>query len=387
MGYQNYCSPNNTNNKFSCFSNESLMKIAKVYNNIYSDKITIPKKQSINKESFWSEIRKKLNKKSSCKYDYCWLDLPMFKELNIKQLTDSLRPKKPKEWNIDNNTWLSTIDIENVLFQYEINSDFKFIGAVPIDFNKELFVGLCVVNELCNLNIQHMYLSGIRKLGVVFNLDPHDKPGSHWVALYADFNNGGIYYFDSYGKPPSKEVSKLMEQIRVMGNKLIDDGFIDFNVMNHEHKVVCKYTFINNKQVKIKADYEIKLDTPINFTIHKDNTTFDKTHMCRVINIKKNNQYNILTFDRDIDENILTENRFLVQLGFRKFYNNIRFQYFGSECGIYSIWFITELLENKSFYDIITNIIDDSTINTLRNYYYRPNNNNKQKMQRVQYDL
>ena len=43
-------------------------------------------------------------------------------------------------------------------------------------------------------------------MGIVFNLDPHDKPGSHWVSMYVDLNNGGIYYFDSYGYKPLKEI-------------------------------------------------------------------------------------------------------------------------------------------------------------------------------------
>ena len=35
---------------------------------------------------------------------------------------------------------------------------------------------------------------------MVVNLDPHNKPGSHWVAIYINNNVGE--YFDSYGLPP-----------------------------------------------------------------------------------------------------------------------------------------------------------------------------------------
>jgi len=35
---------------------------------------------------------------------------------------------------------------------------------------------------------------------IVANTDPHDKPGSHWVAFYLE---GGVgEYFDSFGLPP-----------------------------------------------------------------------------------------------------------------------------------------------------------------------------------------
>lgn len=39
-------------------------------------------------------------------------------------------------------------------------------------------------------------------LGIVVNLDEHDKPGSHWVAIYAPLV-GIVEYFDSYGLPPT----------------------------------------------------------------------------------------------------------------------------------------------------------------------------------------
>lgn len=39
--------------------------------------------------------------------------------------------------------------------------------------------------------------------GIVINLDPHDKPGSHWVSLY--LNGKQIDFFDSYGLPPLHE--------------------------------------------------------------------------------------------------------------------------------------------------------------------------------------
>lgn len=35
----------------------------------------------------------------------------------------------------------------------------------------------------------------------VFNTDDHTKIGTHWVAIYVDKNNRGLY-FDSYGLPP-----------------------------------------------------------------------------------------------------------------------------------------------------------------------------------------
>ena len=75
--------------------------------------------------------------------------------------------------------------------------------------------------ELCKLDLEQLYKNGKRRLGIVFNLDPHDMPGSHWVSLFVNMNNGGIYFYDSVGKFPNKEISDLMFRIRSQGNELI----------------------------------------------------------------------------------------------------------------------------------------------------------------------
>ena len=35
------------------------------------------------------------------------------------------------------------------------------------------------------------------RLGIVYNLDTHNKPGSHWVSVSSNFLEPSIYYFDS----------------------------------------------------------------------------------------------------------------------------------------------------------------------------------------------
>ena len=52
--------------------------------------------------------------------------------------------------------------------------------------------------------------------------------------------------------------------------------------------------------------------------------------------------------------------------------SNIRHQYSNSECGVYSMYFITERLSGKTFDQIGEKIIKDSMINGMRNYYFRP---------------
>ena len=50
--------------------------------------------------------------------------------------------------------------------------------------------------------------------------------------------------------------------------------------------------------------------------------------------------------------------------------NNIRHQFKGSECGIYSIHFIIKLLESNKYEDIVKNIINDDEMQENRNNYY-----------------
>ena len=50
-----------------------------------------------------------------------------------------------KEWIKDYNEWLSTLDINKVMAQYEeAYPKFQYLGANPIDFDQKLIVDLFV---------------------------------------------------------------------------------------------------------------------------------------------------------------------------------------------------------------------------------------------------
>jgi hypothetical protein len=51
-------------------------------------------------------------------------------------------------------------------------------------------------------------------------------------------------------------------------------------------------------------------------------------------------------------------------------YNHIQHQYKDSECGVYSIYFITKLLEDKSFDEIINNKIADDEMAEFRAEFF-----------------
>jgi len=59
------------------------------------------------------------------------------------------------------------------------------------------------------------YISdNIKHVGIVFNLDKHNLSGSHWVSMFLDLDNKDVYYFDSNGVKPPKEIKDLIQKLQ-----------------------------------------------------------------------------------------------------------------------------------------------------------------------------
>lgn len=356
-----YCTPDKSGNFFTCFSNSSLKKIAQAYNKEHKRKISIPKKfNKQTRKELWNNIQDAMKAYTNCNEDYCLLDTPIVNNINDTDIKfNTFRPEMPESWNSNMNTWLSTIDIAKVMKQYENkHSDFYFIGPVPIDFDLRIGFGMCISNELCNIDVEQLINKGKTKIGVVFNLDPHNRGGSHWVSMYTDLMKGGIYFFDSYAMKPKQEIYELMKRIKDQGNKLILEGKININDFNDDHMEVL--------DAKIIDDYTISVENTKN--IYTGN----------LININ-NSEFNIvkgIAIDKIQVEYPVQNKNFnsINHKSFRLYYNTNRFQYKNSECGVYSMHFIEEFLNGKSFEEITTNIFNDEEINKKRMFYYRPNN-------------
>lgn len=362
-----YCSPNNKNNSYTCFTNQSLKKIAQSYNKRHKKQISIPSKlDDKNRGKLWKDIKSGLKQYSKCDGDHCILNTDVVKDVKDKEIVEAFRPEMPKTWLKNKNQWLSTVDIEQVMNQYTNNPDlnFEFIGPVPIDFDHKFSFGQCVNNELCNFDITKMIAKKKSKLGVIFNLDPHYMSGSHWTALYVDLTSGGIYYFDSYGVPPPKEVQILMNRIKQQGNQLISTNKLDIDKMNDSHTVSSKITNISDKQIKVEDGELFYLDTLVYFGGKK---TINHDSYNKIVNINKN----ILTLEKSRECKTCDH---IHMKSFRTFYNDFRFQFENSECGVYSMHFIESFLNGLEFKDIISNIIHDDEINKKRQVYYRPPN-------------
>lgn len=275
------CSPKMNPNDFTCYSNEALLKLKGLWNARHPDaeiKSTEPKE-------IWDALH--INIGGVCKKESCWLKQNFMNNKVAKELKESFAPVSPSTWKKNPNEWLSSVDILDVMRQYEkAYKCFLFLGPSPIDFDTHMMNGTCVWEELCNFNLQKEVDSGKFKFGVIFNLDPHYKRGSHWVSLFINTKKKNIFYFDSVG-------NKIPDQIIKFVDKVIEQG----------------------KQIKPKPIY-------FNF-----------------------------------DQNYPVEH-----------------QYKNTECGVYSIFFISHMLEDKVTEKYLkTHILKDAYIEKFRKIYFNEN--------------
>ena len=215
------CAPGSSDHNFTCFTHDSLKKIAKAYNKTHSGKIRI----SSGKKELWRDIQDKLN--NECGDETCWIGLGFvknIKDINIKEYT--FKPVIPR----GRYQWLSTSDINAVLKQYQklFKGKFKYLGALPIDFAK-------INRTMKNFNISRELKKGFETVGVVFNLDPHNKKGSHWVSLFIDARGNvvTIDFFDSYGDEPPKEIQNFIKRLQ---KQLSYKVKVRVNTIRHQRK-------------------------------------------------------------------------------------------------------------------------------------------------------
>jgi len=245
-GYKSVnCSPNPNKSEFSCYTNESLFKMKK-YWNARHQRDTI---STNNPKKIWIELREKMN--NSCDRESCWLRSKFMEgNLDSELLNYTFAPSSPDDWKRNPNEWLSSLDIESVMKQYEkFYKCFEFLGPSPIDYDHHKLYGECVWEELCNLNLSKMIKRNKNKLGIIFNTDPHYKNGEHWISMFVNIKKKIIVYFDSNGNEPPKQVSKLIDTIRNQGRQIGIDFKVYINEKEHQQSesecgMYCLYFII-----------------------------------------------------------------------------------------------------------------------------------------------
>jgi hypothetical protein len=271
------CAPTISFSGGSCIDLPVLVEMAKAYNKVNDNQIKLHDRlETLNPKKYKKYLLKEMKDRfdNVCNSQLCWTQQDFIKKMN-KMMKDELlkytfRPEGPK----GKFEWLNTTHLNEVMEQYEKKyNDFKFLGAVPMDFNDLPSLGIK------NINLESLYNNGIKKLGIIFNLDEHWQSGSHWVAGFADLENGKSFFYDSYGVAPDKRARELLRKFA----KFSEDNF------------------------GIRADSK---------------------------------------------------------------HNKKRHQYGNSECGMYSLNFILELLDGKDFDEVCSKAIPDKQVNELRKLFF-----------------
>ena len=203
------CAPSTEKKDYTCYSEHALVKLKNLWNSRHPDH----KIQSAAPHDIWKQL--KLNMSDVCDIESCWLKQQFIANDVDKELASyTFTPKSPKSWTKNPTEWLSSVDIENVMKQYENTYKcFQFVGPSPIDFDTRVMYGKCVWDELCNFDLQKMIKKGKNKMGIIFNTDPHYLNGSHWISLFINIKKGFIFFFDSTGDPVPKEIETLCNRI------------------------------------------------------------------------------------------------------------------------------------------------------------------------------
>jgi len=220
------CSAGTKRRGDTCFTKQQLA--------LMCEQLEVPCGSADTKRVLWAKLNEAFSRKFGCADadEGCW------GESSGTGLA-ALAPRCPQSWKKDASTWLTNIDIMKVMKPYERRyPSFMFAGVFPIDFAARPQGGACVSEIMCNLDMRKI-AKRYGRLGFVFNLDEHDEPGSHWVAMYVGLRKGkpnyGAFYYDSNGdSDPPLEIRRLQRRV---ADQMDDKAFrTAFNTTRHQYE-------------------------------------------------------------------------------------------------------------------------------------------------------
>ncbi len=254
------CSPKPKDeiNNFTCYTDDDLYKMRDMWNARHPDS----QMKTNDSKEIWNFLKNAY--KDTCNKESCWIKKMVKGGKFEKELLESFSPEAPKEWKKNPNEWLSSVDILDVMNQYEkAYKCFEFLGPSPIDYDTHMMYGECVWEELCHFSLENQISKGKTKIGIIFNTDPHYKSGSHWISLFINIKKGQIFFFDSAGDKPPKNVQKFVKTVQQQGKKLKSPINFKFD-MNHpvEHQyentecgIYSLFFIVHMLEDKITGDY------------------------------------------------------------------------------------------------------------------------------------
>lgn len=228
--------------------------------------------------------------------------------------------------------WLRELIVDKIVNKQILNSTFrpegpegKYDWLSTVDINK-------VLNQYTDVYDDFSYLGTL----------PYDFESLKILELH---------HKDLFDKYYNKGKTKLAMVIN-----------LDTHDMNGSHWVAL-YTDLKNKQVYFSDSGGVgpgirirKFINRIVKFIYNKMYPDDNLDINKILNlVKKKKNHNVLKKIMNIDIK----------------YNNIQHQFNNSECGVYSINFITRLLAGEKQEDIINNVIKDEEMNKYRKLYFR----------------
>ena len=235
---------------FTCYDKKSLNIMRKAWNKS-AKKNKTQKIKSKKPKEIWQFFKDNI---STCKRESCWLQQPFIKPKKTDKLKYyTFAPKYPDSWYNNKTEWLNSLDIQRVMRQYKLEfPEFDFKGPSPIDYDSKDTYNpekKCVQEDLCKFDLKSQIQSGKTKVGIIFNLDPHNKGGSHWVALFVDCKKHKIYYFDSYGDPIPERIMRLVKTVKEQAREMKKKFSFYYNDRRHQYKnsecgMYCLYFII-----------------------------------------------------------------------------------------------------------------------------------------------
>jgi len=167
-------------------------------------------------------LRHWMTRRTRCKTERCWIEKSSMSTDEKNGIMKSyFRPRMPDSWIEDPDEWLDSLNLIDVMKQYEeVYPTFKFFGANPIDFSAPnpykkdaLEKKECLEDSICKLRLDTLTKQGKTHLGFIYNLDPSNKGGSHWIASFTDIPGHKSYYFDSYGFKPPPQIARFLRSL------------------------------------------------------------------------------------------------------------------------------------------------------------------------------
>jgi hypothetical protein len=205
----------------NCLHLHELQALVNAWNNLHpEDPIPSNSLRNDDEDYLRMALQTRLEPICSNRGESCWL--------SQKGLVEQLRKIAPQVYD-DITTfalkppgkngkfdWLSTTDIDRVMNQYaQVFPEFYYIGCFSSD-------------HFDHFDFPMTKLRNSNNAGLVFNLDPGFKSGSHWVALFFSKTSTGlnIEYFDSTGSRPNRYISRFIDSVRQQGDKFIKNSFV-----------------------------------------------------------------------------------------------------------------------------------------------------------------